>query len=171
MSRVFTKVSPRLWRSRRFRGLPSEDAKLAFLYLLTSEHQNSAGCYRLPDGYATADLGWHVDRYKKARQQLVEAGMVKFDAAEVFIDGWFTHNPPMNDDHLLGIERQLDRIESDVIREAAHEALSEAVDAIQASRLLRTQKGRPVAYESLNGSGGHVIGHLENTPHMKRANR
>src|SRR6185295_18170323 len=125
---------------------------LAFVYLLTSEHQNIAGCYSLLDGYATADLGWPLDQYQRAREQLVEAGMIKFDPneSEVMIDGWFNHNPPMNDDHYVGIERQLEGIESDLIREAAERALGEVWDAIQEQRHTKSQKSRLAASESLN---------------------
>ena len=56
MSKRFTKVHPAIWRSQRFMGLASNDAKLLHLYFLTSEHQNSAGAYVIPDGYVAADL-------------------------------------------------------------------------------------------------------------------
>src|SRR5262245_10173630 len=164
MTREFTKVSPRLWQSPRFRELQS-DAKLVFVYLLTSEHQNSAGCYRLPDGYATADLGWPADQYRKARDELVEAGMIKFDpgASVILIERWFRHNPPMSQDHLTGVERILDRIECDELREAALEALSESWSAIQAQRGSRGRKKQTLAGESANGAADHIPDRLRNT--------
>ena len=48
--REFSKVSPAVWQSERFHSLPSDDGRYVHLYLLTNDHQNSAGCYRLPDG-------------------------------------------------------------------------------------------------------------------------
>ena len=173
MSREYSKVSPRLWQSSRFAALPSDDAKFAFLYLLTSEHQNSAGRYRLLDGYATADLRWPLDRYRKAREQLVKAGMIRFDPEKgvVLIDRWFYHNPPMSESHLIGVERQLERIESDELREAALAALSELWDAVQAQRLSKCRKRQTLAGDFPNGSGGHIPDRLRTTPYMMKDTR
>ena len=58
--REFTKVSPALWNSARFKGLSDDSSRLLYVYYLTCSHQNAAGCYHLPDGYACTDLGWPV---------------------------------------------------------------------------------------------------------------
>jgi hypothetical protein len=78
--REFSKISPALWQSERFNSLPSDDGRYLYLYLLTNEHQNSAGCYRLLDLYACSDLRWSIERYSKARSELVDGGLVRFDA-------------------------------------------------------------------------------------------
>jgi hypothetical protein len=121
--RDFSKVSPLLWRDKRFNSLASSDARLAMLYFFTCEHQNSAGCYRLPDGYASADLSWALDHYVTVRQQVVDAGLILFDddTKELFIVGWFKTNPAMGSKHAIGCERLIGNIESDAIREAAEE--------------------------------------------------
>ena len=126
--RDFSKVSPAVWHSQRFNSLPSDDGRYLYLYLLTSSHQTSAGCYQLPDGYACSDLQWPLKRYTAARQQLVEADLIRFDSETgvVLITRWFKHNPPMSESHLTGIERVLERISSDSLREAAQEALPES---------------------------------------------
>lgn len=82
----FSKVSPAIWRSRRFRNLES-DARLAHIYFLACDHQSSAGCFRLPDAYAAADLSWDVERYRTALEQVVTAGLIAHDEAteEVFV--------------------------------------------------------------------------------------
>ncbi len=120
--RDFTKISPRLWHSERFNGLKSDDARLAFLYVLTSEHQNSAGCYRLPDAYAAADLSWPVERFQKARVELAEADLIVYDAKSsvVMVRDWFRHNPPMNPMHRKGIQHILERLPSQMIWKAAN---------------------------------------------------
>ena len=66
--RTFSKISPKLWRSPRFRSLESGDERLLYLYVLTCEHQSSAGCFRLPDAYAASDLGWTEERLSDARE-------------------------------------------------------------------------------------------------------
>jgi hypothetical protein len=125
----FVKISKTLWQSARFTALKSADEQLLFIYFLASPHSTSAGVYRLPDGYATADLKWEVERYQKARAALIEAGMVEFDAEHsvIFIPKWFLTAPPMNKDHLRSIRKQIDRIPSPKLREAAASALNEAI--------------------------------------------
>ena len=77
--RSFHKVSPILWQSARFQGLPSDDGRFLFFYLLTCPHNSSAGCFWLSDGYACQDLGWTQDHYDTARQSLIDAEMVDHD--------------------------------------------------------------------------------------------
>jgi hypothetical protein len=125
--REFSKISPRIWRDKQFLSLTSSDAKLALFYFIASEHQNSSGCCRILDGYASADLGWEVDRYLSSRQELVRAGSIHFDdeTSELFIDGWFQTNPPMNPKHGQFISRRISEVESDRIREVAESAFVE----------------------------------------------
>ncbi len=124
-ARDYSKVSPFVWDSRRFRGLSSITVKFTLFYMLTSKHVNSSGCYLLPDAYACADLGLTLDQYITARAELIQAGMIVFDEAtsEVLIDLWFKHNPPMNPDHMTGTSRQLEFIDSPTLRQIATERL------------------------------------------------
>lgn len=130
MSRDFTKVSPRVWRSRRFRTL-TDDAKQLLLFLLTCDHQTSAGCFRMPDAYGAADLLWAVERMQAARSALVEAGLVVFDdrTEEYFVCGWFAYSRPMNVSHQKSIDRQVENIESDAVRAAALKELAPSLVA------------------------------------------
>lgn len=120
-ARTFSKVSPAIWRPGRFLDLSTTEAKLLYVYFLTCEHNNSAGCYRIPDGYACADLGWSVETYHAERQRLVEAGLVDFDpeCSVVFIERWFKHNVPATANHKTGTRRIVENIESDRLREKA----------------------------------------------------
>lgn len=121
--RDFTKVSPKIWRSKAFKALPTDEARLLMLYLMTSEHQNSAGCFRLPEGYALDDLGWPAEKYRAGLSALTNAGLVISDpnTLEIFVSGWFETNSAMNKKHALGVERAILGIESEILREAATE--------------------------------------------------
>ncbi|HEV2898017.1 MAG TPA: hypothetical protein VGX71_09330 [Pseudaminobacter sp.] len=137
--REFSKVSPAVWRSGRFARLECSTAQVLYLYFLSCEHQNSAGCFRLPDGYACSDLGWLPPKYTESRAKLVSVELVSFDpaTAEIYVDRWFKHNPPMNDKHALGTRRIIEAIESDVIREKVETEFQAADEA-------RALKGNPL---------------------------
>lgn len=136
--REFSKVSPQLWMKKGFRSL-SDDGKLTMLYLLTCRHQNSAGCYHLPDGYASSDLGWDADRYRKARMELESGKFVVFDeeTSEIYILGWFDENPVTNDKHLMGCERIVGSLDSEMLQDIVDRELHESEGKMNSSRKKR----------------------------------
>lgn len=106
-------------------------AKMLHFYFMTCEHQSSAGCYRLPDGYACSDLGWTVDEYRAARKMLLDSDLIAFDAgsSEIYVERWFKHNAPSNPKHKTGTKRLIEAIESDTIREKVEADFIEATEA------------------------------------------
>ena len=110
--RNFTAVAPQLWQSRRFAGLPTAEAKLLHLYILTGPHANSGGCYRLPAGYACTDLGWSTEIFEAALTALVSAGLIRHDEANevLLIEDWFRFCPPQNSNHLKGTLKVLEAV-------------------------------------------------------------
>ena len=118
MSIEFTKVSRTLFRkSKKFRGL-DDDGRLLYLYLLVCEHNNSAGCFQLSEGYALADLGWQADRFAKGMERVSKAGLVSWDrdCGTVLIEGWVAFNEPSNARHAMGILSQLDEVDSEPLK-------------------------------------------------------
>lgn len=120
MSRDFAPVSPAIWGSRAFLSLPS-DGRVLMLYLICGPHQNSAGCCRIREGYALADLGWQSEQYRRALADIVQAGLVIHDpaTAETYVQKWFQHkgNIPTNKDHAKGTMKIIEHIDSEEIRE------------------------------------------------------
>lgn len=116
--RQFHKVSPAVWRSRRFNSLP-DDARVLWFYFATGPHQTSAGCSRIPPAYASADLGWSQDRYEKGKAELVVADLIVADdeTNEVYVCRWFQHCAPTNAKHAAGIASNIYALDSDGIRE------------------------------------------------------
>jgi hypothetical protein len=152
MSREFSKISPKVWRSKRFRALPSDDARMFLVFAMTCEHQTSAGCFRMPDAYGAADLAWPIERMKTARSEVIDAGLLAFDKAtdEYFVPGWFAHNKPMNASHQKAIIRYISDLESDAVREVAEAELQPAlipstVESICGTRLTTTPMMRRAA--------------------------
>ncbi|MFP1631217.1 hypothetical protein ACLB6G_05725 [Zhengella sp. ZM62] len=142
-SRLFSKVSPAIWSSPRFRKV-SAGAQISLFYLMTNAHVDSTGCYRLPVGYACADTGQDADTWQRHIGELCEADLILVDeAAEyVLIRRWFKHNPPMSLDHLTGTKRRVAEIESDPLREACEEELAQA-EAELLARLEAKAKDKP----------------------------
>lgn len=160
--RGFSKISPELWDSERFKTLPSDDGRYLYLYLLTCRHQTSAGAYRLPDGYAATDLRWMPERYVKARELLVQADLIRFDdqTSVVMITRWFKHNPPMNADHLKSIENELERLPSPTLAQEAHNDLVMIQESLDVERVGKAARRQKPANGSPNGLGGVITERL-----------
>lgn len=153
--RDFTMVAPHVWRSPNFKHLKSDDAKYLFMYLLTNPHQNSAGVYALPAGYACSDLEWQLDRYYTALALLVDGGLIRIDEAteEVLIEKWFKHATPKNPKHMQGTRKLVCQVQSPELRRVAQEALEKAWEEKQSPQSKSESRRTP----------------LWETEHMKRA--
>lgn len=126
--RQFHKVSPAVWRSRRFNALP-DDAHIVWFYFATGPHQTSAGCSRIPAAYASSDLGWSSDRFVAARDMLAAADLIVADSTtdEHYVCRWFQHCPPTNAKHAAGIASHIYRLDSDEIRERVEADFAETL--------------------------------------------
>lgn len=111
--RDFAKISCSIWRSRKFTGLPNDEARYLYLYLHTCPHVNSLGCFVLPEGYALADLKWtDPTRYRDGLDTLSRAGLIGFqeDESVVRIVDFLKHSPFANPSHATGSIAILDTI-------------------------------------------------------------
>lgn len=107
MAREYGPVRTSLWSSRRFWSLPSDASRLFYMYLLSSPHSNSIGCYRLPRGYIAADLRWDEEAIGTAIKECSDSLLIAYDEAEevVFIRQFVAKNPTTNAKHALGAVR------------------------------------------------------------------
>lgn len=129
--RDFFKVSPTVWRSRKFKSLPDMAARQVYLYLLTCPHGNSAGCYDLPPMYACADLDMTEEVYRKSIESLLIAGLIHYDRAEntLWIVNFEHFNEPTNPKHALGLLIQLGQASSERLRAIAFHRFLEVFKA------------------------------------------
>ena len=74
-----------------------EERELA-LYMLTSPHGNSLGCFRLPMAYLCDDLGRDIKTVRKTLSKLFEIGFLERDedSGWTWIVGFLDHNPIPN---------------------------------------------------------------------------
>jgi len=95
--RDYGKVFSRIWESTDFRSL-SEDGRTLALYLLTCQHGTIAGVFRVPDGYASEDLQWDVERVAEGFRNLAAKGFATRcnDTKWVWLHKFLEWNPPEN---------------------------------------------------------------------------
>jgi hypothetical protein len=129
--RDFTKVPPAIWQDKRFAAL-GDCERLLYLYLLSSPHQNSCGCCYLPASYASADLNWPRAKFDKSRGKLQDAGLIHHDpnTDEIAITDWFAMNAPNNQSHRRGLEKMIEAIKSERLREMVNAALDQAAPEV-----------------------------------------
>ena len=91
----FRKIDVRIWNDRKFREL-DDQAKLAFLLLLTHPDTNQLGLIRTRSVALAFDLGWQPDVMANAIQTLCKTGMLMADekAGLMFIPNFLKYNPP-----------------------------------------------------------------------------
>lgn len=107
MSRVFGMVASSIWRSRKFRSLSTNDARLAYLYLHTCPHGNSVGAFILPPELANLELRSTPETVRQSFGELVKAGLARYDDEEELIQivNFYEFNPFGSRKHYAGSYR------------------------------------------------------------------
>jgi len=113
--RDYGKVHTSFWTSDTLADL-GDDARFLALYLLTCQHGNMAGVFRLPMAYAVEDTGWTSERLGNGFQTLSDADWLRRDPKT----GWtwirkFTKwNRPDNPNQQKAIDKQIDQLPESV---------------------------------------------------------
>ncbi|MBS0877965.1 MULTISPECIES: hypothetical protein [unclassified Tatumella] len=109
--RDYGKVHTSFWISDGMRRV-SDDARLLALYLLTGQHTNMIGCFRLPDGYVSEDLAWAPERVSKGFDELSNNGFATRDSVSkwVLIHNFLSWNPIENPNQGISAMRLFDQI-------------------------------------------------------------
>lgn len=76
----FMPVSPLFWSDQKVFSWSEQERYLA-LYLLTCEHRNLEGLFRLPYAYIMEDLEWSMDEVKQRMGRLIEDEFIRYDKA------------------------------------------------------------------------------------------
>lgn len=93
--REYGQVQSAFWQASDVQNM-TDTGKLLALYLLTGPHANGVGCYRLPDGYVTADLEWSSKRLEEGFHELSENGFAYRFEGVVFIPNFLRWNAIAN---------------------------------------------------------------------------
>jgi hypothetical protein len=104
------------WSDRKVLNWPERERYLA-LYLLTSEHRNLEGLFRLPKAYIQADLDWSPDEADTHLGALVQDGFVKYDEAAkvVFLPKALKYHQPKAPKQIQGAINVLQQIPATVL--------------------------------------------------------
>ena len=104
----FRKVDPRIWNDAKFASLSGE-AKLMFLYLLTSPSMTVLGALPMRASAVAEELGLDSERYGKRYQELYQRGMVEYDSRGLFwVRNYMKYNGPDNPKVVISWSSALD---------------------------------------------------------------
>lgn len=123
---AYSVIERHIWHDETFRRL-SRDARLLFLYLLTSPHSNRLGMYVLDRLYAASDMQMEPAEVDAALLELQEAGRIDYDGSTrvVLIRRFLKHNPLKNQNVVKAACKDLVEVP---FTKQLHEQLAEAVN-------------------------------------------
>lgn len=93
--REYGQIQCAFWQSQDAQQW-TDAGKLLASYLMTGPHSNGLGCYRCPDGYVMADLGWTQERVSEGFAELSRSGFAYRFEGVVFIPGFLRWNKVAN---------------------------------------------------------------------------
>jgi hypothetical protein len=108
-------VRVRFWSWAKRKKLSLEARDLA-LYLLTSPHGNSLGCFRLPMAYLCDDLDTNVKVASKSLEELQRVGFLERDNEDgwTWIRDYLEHNPIPNSNVGKAVGKLLEQVPQSV---------------------------------------------------------
>mgnify|MGYP003334374373 FL=1 len=100
------------WAKRKKLSLRARDVAL---YLLTSPHGNSLGCFRLPEAYICDDLGEDGKRINEALVELEGVGFLERDEEGwTWVRDFLQHNPIPNGNVGKAVGKMLEQVPQEV---------------------------------------------------------
>ncbi len=112
--RDFGIVHTRFWLWAK-RNKLNDTEKIIAVYLLSSPHSNSLGCFYQPISYAAEDLGYSIDRVSKGYISLCKKDFINHCSCTnyVHIIKYLIWNPVQNNNHAKGLEKYIFSIPKD----------------------------------------------------------
>lgn len=121
----------------------SDDARLLALYLLTGQHTNMIGCFRLPDGYVSEDLSWTSERVSKGFDELSSNGFATRDSSSkwVLIRNFLSWNPVENPNQGIAALRLFDQVpDKSTVKPELARVLASAISHIGIAKLKGSER-------------------------------
>lgn len=104
-------ISPLFWSDQKVQRW-DEETRLLALYLLTCEHRNLEGYYRLPYAYIQADLKWSEAEVRDRMETLLHDGFILYDEAArvVFLPKVLKYHEPKSTNQIQGAINALQQV-------------------------------------------------------------
>lgn len=131
----YRKIEVQMWGDKKFRslsGLPPCGQGL-WLYLLTNVNTSPIpGLFRAGRAAMAEELGWSIEAFDKAFQEVFRQGMVKadFDARVVWIPNAIKHNRPESPNVVISWSKEIDLIPECGLKDEAVITLYEYIQLI-----------------------------------------
>jgi hypothetical protein len=122
--RDYGQVQCHFWQSTEAQSF-SDVGKLLALYLLTGPHSNGIGCYRLPDGYLMADLGWSAETVSKGFEELSREGFAYRFEGVVLVPKFLRWNAIANGNVAIARQKEFEALPKGEAKTRAARALLE----------------------------------------------
>lgn len=92
----YRKIDPRIWNDAKFSSL-SNDAKLLFIFLLTSPQTQMIGAVPMRAESVAAELNFDMERYGIRYQELYDVGIAEYDDRGLYwVKNFLKYNSPDN---------------------------------------------------------------------------
>lgn len=124
--RDYGTVHTSFWTSSTTRSL-SDDARILALYLLSGPHTTSIGCFRLPDGYVSEDLGWSPERVSEGFAELFNNSFATRDERSkwVLIHKFLRWNEIENPNQGKAAGKLFDQVPAGALKDQLCQSISE----------------------------------------------
>ena len=124
-------VSPLFWSDQKVQRWQDQTVLLA-LYLLTCDHRNLEGLYRLPYAYIQADLEWPEAEVREHMAQLIDSGFIYYDEAArvVFLPKALRYHQPKSKNQLQGAINELQQVPETTLWQGFIDAAREFAPAL-----------------------------------------
>jgi hypothetical protein len=113
-------------------GQLDDQGKILALYLLTCEHRNLEGLFRLPYAYIQADLAWDEATVRDEMGRLIDLGFIAYDEAArvVFLPKALKYHEPKAPKQVQGAVNALQQVPDTVLWPLFQEAAAAFAPAL-----------------------------------------
>lgn len=131
----YRSIDVRIWGDKKFRALSQlqPSAQGLFLYLLTNPNTTSIpGLYRAGPAAMAEELGWPIEGFKGAFDELIQQGLAKADlvARVIYIPNAIKYNKPQSPNVVKGWTSHWDEIPECALKNLAAQELQAFVEGM-----------------------------------------
>lgn len=112
----YMKMASKIWRDEKFYDL-SPEAKLLYIYILSSPHSNMAGFYVLPELYIMDDLKMDRETVSEGFGELFEKGLVNrcSKSSVTLVPNYLKYNQVANPNQAIGINQRVKELPANAL--------------------------------------------------------